>query len=199
MTAFKAGNQIAFKRLFESTIKEITGITFSKFRWARYEEVEDFVASAYCILYERRQTYNNYKHIACSLITIAQNEGNDYLAHRMAQKKWEKGWMCVSGNYGLNDAIEQEPDQVERVMQAIPALPRLQRRVFELSFFKFMPVSEIARLLQIGEQTARNHRALAIENIRKRLLIGGYRPTKKYVTMTTHIRALVRINRLAIS
>lgn len=75
MTAFKAGNQIAFKRLFESTIKEITGITFSKCRWARYEEVEDFVASAYCILYERRQTYNNYKHIACSLITIAQNEG----------------------------------------------------------------------------------------------------------------------------
>lgn len=169
LDAFKGGDQIAFRKLFDATIGQITRMTSAKCGWAKPEEIEDFVAEAYCRVYPLREKYTDYNHIINSLTVIARNEAVSYERHRARQWHWENVWRSLLPD--VEDHPAERYDRIAEVTEAISCLKPRLRVVVESALYDHKSMAEIANSFGLPPQTVYNRWNRAIQNIRELLSV----------------------------
>lgn len=194
MSAFHSGNQLAFRKFFDATVTRLTRIILSKCAWVRYYEVEEFVSTAYCKVYARRGSYKDYDHAMASLTTIAYHEAVSYERHRVLEYHGEKTWWDMLGPLEEDHPSEQlsESDQLAQIKKAVSRLPRQEKTVFELSFYKNKSISEISKFLGIAEMSAYGARIRAVQRIRELLHVKKPPPSRYNNTGLKSYRAQVQ-------
>ncbi|HEY6899298.1 MAG TPA: sigma factor-like helix-turn-helix DNA-binding protein, partial [Puia sp.] len=71
---------------------------------------------------------------------------------------------------GIDEQLETERVKAvlfQNILQEIEKLPRQRKAILRLYFFEQKTTSEIAEMMQLNSQTVLNHKAKALESLRK--------------------------------
>jgi len=166
MMAFREGDKDAFREVYDRMVRPLTyfveNIIFSPI------DAEDIVANAFTKLYNARSGMRSIEHIKRWLYVIVRNESIDYLRHRSRQRE-------SHGEVAYLGAEAEEQHETERVKSAvfqgilheIEKLPRQRRAILRMYFFEQKTTAEIAKQLGLNSQTVLNHKAKALESLRR--------------------------------
>jgi RNA polymerase sigma factor (sigma-70 family) len=164
--AFRDGDKDAFREVYDKMVRPLTyyveNIIFSTV------DAEDIVASAFSKLYNARTGMRSVEHIKRWLYVIVRNESIDYLRlrSRLRESHSEVAYL---------EAESDDQHETERVKSAlfqdvlseIEKLPRQRRTILRLYFFEQKTTAEIAQLMGLNTQTVLNHKAKALDSLRK--------------------------------
>lgn len=127
------------------------------------EDAKDITASAFLSMGERLDTIHN-ETAENYLVTIAKNRCYDYM-----RRKKVIDWNCITG---IAVPFKIDYDSVvdaSLLRSAISALPTNQRKVMQLRYIDDLDRKEIAKVVNIAENTVRNTIAQATKKIKKLL------------------------------
>ena len=164
--AFRDGDKDAFREVYDKMVRPLTyfveNIIFSPV------DAEDIVASAFTKLYHARTGMRSIEHIKRWLYVIVRNESIDYLRHRSRQREShsEVAYLGVESD----DHLETERVKstvFQELRNEIEKLPRQRKTILRLYFFEHKTTSEIAAQMGLNAQTVLNHKAKAIDSLRK--------------------------------
>jgi RNA polymerase sigma-70 factor (family 1) len=166
MLAFREGDKDAFRGIYDRMVRPLTyfveNIIFSPI------DAEDIVANAFSKLYHLRATMRSIEHIKRWLYVIVRNEAIDYLRHRtrLRESHSEVSYLGVEiDEHHETERVKSE--LVQNILTEIEKLPRQRRTIIRAYFFEHKSTAEIAKQLGLNSQTVLNHKAKAIESLRK--------------------------------
>lgn len=167
MKAFREGDKDAFREIYDRTVRPLTffveNIVYSSI------EAEDIVASAFHKLYNARTGMRSFEHVKRWLYVTVRNQSIDYL--RVRARKRES-----HGELAYLDVASEEQMETERVkaellrniLAEIDKLPRQRKAILRAYFFEQKTTAEIAGQLGLNPQTVLNHKAKALDALRKK-------------------------------
>jgi RNA polymerase sigma-70 factor (ECF subfamily) len=126
------------------------------------------VANAFYKLFHARAGMKSYEHVKRWLYVIVRNEAIDYL--RLKTKQRESRHDLAYLETGIEEQLETERVKAvlfQNILQEIEKLPRQRKAILRLYFFEQKTTSEIAEMMQLNSQTVLNHKAKALESLRK--------------------------------
>lgn len=144
MLAYSAGNQQAFRTLFERYAPLLLRLMRRGIR--RESEAQDLVQQTFMQLHRARNDFRKDARLRPWLMTIALN-----LKREMLRRTKRRPETLVAEHY--HEASESPADPVEQqqtsviVRQALSQLPDNQREVIELHWFEEMSFPEISDIL----------------------------------------------------
>ncbi len=166
MHTFREGDKESFKWVYDRMVRPLTyfveNITFSRV------DAEDIVANAFHKLFHTRAGMKSYEHIKRWLYVIARNESIDYLRARAKRKESQKDLSYLDA--GIVEQAETgrvKAMLLQAILEEIEKLPRQRKTILRLYFFEQKTTSEIADQLGLNSQTVLNHKAKALESLRK--------------------------------
>jgi RNA polymerase sigma-70 factor (family 1) len=170
LSAFHEGKDHAFKwiyhRLHKSLLYFVENIIDS------LPDAEDIVASAFLKLYNARQGLESYDHVKRWLFVIVRNEAIDHLRYRSRSREIHQELGYVSETHEEKTDLEMlKMGLLQQLQEAIDDLPRQRKAIVRLYFFEKKTTSEIAQQMQLNGQTVLNHKARALEALRKTVLV----------------------------
>ena len=126
------------------------------------ESVEDVVQAAFVRLWEQRAPRDSQHDVAFLYRTVRNLAFNERRWLRV-RARWRAGTQSATW-------FAAEPDEEEaaerRVRDAVAALPRRRREVFELARFHGLSYRQIAETLGVSPQTVANHMSAALRDLR---------------------------------
>lgn len=166
MWAFREGDTEAFREVYDRMVRPLAyyveNIIYSP------PDAEDIVANAFTKLYKRRSEMRSIEHIKRSLYVIAHNEAIDYLRLKSRQRESHSEVAYLGAECDEHHETERVKSAVfQGILSEIEKLPRQRRTILRLYFFEQMTTAEIANLLGLNSQTVLNHKAKALEALRK--------------------------------
>jgi|ERR1700677_4908322 RNA polymerase sigma factor (sigma-70 family) len=166
MLAFREGDKEAFREVYDRMVRSLTyfveNIIFSPI------DAEDIVANAFTKLYHARSGMRSIEHVKRWLYVIVRNESIDYLRLRSRQREshTEVAYLgAVSDDHHETERVKSAVFQ--GLLQEIEKLPRRRKAILRLYFFEQKSTAEIAKQLGLNSQTVLNHKAKALESLRK--------------------------------
>jgi RNA polymerase sigma factor (sigma-70 family) len=166
MLAFREGESDAFREVYDRMVRPLTyfveNIIFSTV------DAEDIVANAFSKLYNARVGMRSIEHIKRWLYVIVRNEAIDYLRLRARQRESHHEVAYLGTE--TDDQLETERVKsvmFQNILTEIENLPRQRKAILRLYFFEQKTTSEIAKQLGLNSQTVLNHKAKALESLRK--------------------------------
>lgn len=166
MNLFREGDKESFRWIYDRMVRPLTyfveNIIFS------HVDAEDIVANAFYKLFHARAGMKSYEHVKRWLYVIVRNEAIDYLRLRARQKDSRNDIAYLET--GVEEQIETERVKTvvfQNILAEIEKLPRQRKTILRLYFFEQKTTTEIAEMLQLNSQTVLNHKAKALESLRK--------------------------------
>lgn len=166
MHSFREGDKESFKWVYDRMVRPLTyfveNIIFSRV------DAEDIVANAFHKLFHARAGMKSYEHIKRWLYVIARNESIDYLRLRTKQRESQNEVAYLET--GTEDQWETERVKTvvfQNILAEIEKLPRQRKAILRLYFFEQKSTSEIAAQMGLNAQTVLNHKAKALDSLRK--------------------------------
>lgn len=170
LSAFYDGKDHAFKWVYNQLHKSL--LYFVENIIDSLPDAEDIVASAFLKLYNARQGLESYDHVKRWLFVIVRNEAIDYLRHRRRSRDIHQELSHASEiDENRTDLESLKMGLLQNLQEAIEELPRQRKTIVRLYFFEKKTTSEIAQQLQLNGQTVLNHKARALEALRKTVLV----------------------------
>lgn len=167
MLAFREGDTDAFREIYSRMVRPLTyyveNIIFSQI------DAEDIVANAFHKLYSGRTTMRSFEHIKRWLYVIARNESIDHLRLRTRQRE-SHNEVAYLGAIS-EDQLETErvkAEVLQNILDEIEKLPRQRKAILRAYYFDQKTTAEIADELGLNSQTVLNHKAKALETLRKK-------------------------------
>src|SRR6202000_2802197 len=139
----------------------------------RIDEAEDIVMESFRVLWDRRDLIVDEHHLRSSLYDTATKKCYTYLRLRKMQLGVEITWALSREDEGWSHTQEARTERLEQWDAGIEELSPQRKLVLKLLFFKGMTYKRIAELLNLSEQTVRNHYN------KPRLGLGGKKSTGK--------------------
>jgi RNA polymerase sigma-70 factor (family 1) len=170
MLAFRGGDedavQEAFREVYDRMVRPLTyfveNIIFSP------TDAEDIVANAFSKLYHARSGMRSMDHIKRWLYVIVRNESIDYLRLRSRQRESHSEVAYLGAETDDHHETERVKSAVfQGILNEIEKLPRQRKAILRLYFFEQKSTAEIASQLGLNCQTVLNHKAKALESLRK--------------------------------
>ncbi len=166
MLAFREGDKEAFREVYDRMVRPLTyfveNIIFSTI------DAEDIVASAFTKLYNARSGMRSIEHIKRWLYVIVRNESIDYLRLRSRLRESHTEVAYLGAESDDHHETERVKSAVfQGILTEIEKLPRQRKAILRLYFFEQKSTAEIAKQLGLNSQTVLNHKAKALESLRK--------------------------------
>jgi RNA polymerase sigma-70 factor (family 1) len=164
--SFREGDKDAFRWVYDKMVRPLTyfveNIIFST------SDAEDIVANAFSKLYNARSAMKSFEHIKRWLYVIVRNESIDYLRskRRLRESHTEVAYLESASE----DQLETErvkSEVFQKILAEIEKLPRQRKAILRLYFFEQKSTAEIAEQMGINSQTVLNHKAKALESLRR--------------------------------
>jgi RNA polymerase sigma-70 factor (family 1) len=166
MLAFREGDKEAFREIYDRMVRPLTyfveNIIFSPI------DAEDIVANAFTKLYHARSGMRSIEHIKRWLYVIVRNESIDYLRLRSRQRESHTEVAYLEAESDDHHETERVKSAVfQDILNEIEKLPRQRKAILRLYFFEQKSTAEIAKQLGLHSQTVLNHKAKALESLRR--------------------------------
>jgi RNA polymerase sigma-70 factor (family 1) len=166
MFGFREGDKDAFREIYDRMVRQLTffveNIIFSPV------DAEDIVANAFTKLYHARTGMRSIGHIKRWLYVIVRNESIDYLRLRSRQRESHTEVAYLGAESDDHHETERVKSAVfQDVLNEIEKLPRQRKAILRMYFFEQKSTAEIAKQLGLNSQTVLNHKAKALESLRR--------------------------------
>jgi RNA polymerase sigma-70 factor (ECF subfamily) len=166
MSSFREGDKESFRWVYDRMSRPLTFFVENIIH--SQADSEDIVANAFYKLFHARAGMKSYEHVKRWLYVIVRNEAIDYL--RLKTKQRESRHDLAYLETGIEEQLETERVKAvlfQNILQEIEKLPRQRKAILRLYFFEQKTTSEIAEMMQLNSQTVLNHKAKALESLRK--------------------------------
>jgi RNA polymerase sigma-70 factor (ECF subfamily) len=166
MVSFREGDKEAFRWVYDRMARQLTYFVENIIH--SQTDSEDIVANAFYKLFHARAGMKSFEHVKRWLYVIVRNESIDYL--RLKTKQRERRNDLAYLETGIEEQIETERVKAvlfQSILQEIEKLPRQRKAILRLYFFEQKSTHEIAEMMQLNSQTVLNHKAKALESLRK--------------------------------
>lgn len=163
---FKLGDFVAFKEIFERHNRLL--YYFVRKLIGDDVEAQDIVAEAFRKLWLRRAYFESLVNIKAFLFITVRNSGIDFLRLNKRRKEAEEA-LAVQPEISEEEVDRKiaEAELVEEAFIKIKSFPETEREIFRLHYQDGMSLKEIARKLNISQESVRVKKYRAIELLRK--------------------------------
>jgi len=168
LAGFRQGDPDSFRQIFEKMVRPLTyfaeNIVFSPL------DAEDIVANSFSKLYNARERMKSFEHVKRWLYVIARNESIDFLRHKCKHREGKSEISYLASE--IEDHIETERVKAvvfQTILSEIEKLPIQRKRILKLYFFEHKTTVEIADMMGLNTQTVLNHKAKALEALRRKV------------------------------
>lgn len=171
MESFRAGEKEAFQTIYNSTIRLL--LFYVKQHVKDEQIAEDIVGETYYKLYQTRGTKKSINHIKRWLYKVCYHASVDHLRLKIKVMEHKSEVSYGAEDCFMESALETERVRIvlmEAIINEIEQLPRQRRQVMKMYFFEDKSTQEIAEILNLNAQTVLNHKAKAIETLKKKNL-----------------------------
>ena len=162
---FNRGHQAAFATIYDRYQPAI--FYFIKKFIPDSAEAEDITAETFIKLWQRRENFDNERSIASFLHVTARNASIDWLRSEKKEVHNRQDLLYLLNQDQYTEFQEDIKGEVLRLIKIeIDKLPRKIKQVLIMSYVEGKSNEEIAQLLNIRNQSVRNHKARALNLIR---------------------------------
>ena len=164
----KAGDRMAFTEIYD---RYFWVLHSHAYKWMRNrEETRDVIHELFLALWEKRDSLSFERGLLSYLSAAARNRIFNLLSHKRVESEYLTSLNNFM-NHGncLTDHLVREKQLMEIIEHEIANMPGKMREVFELSRKENLSHREIARQLNISEQTVRKHVQHALKILRLKL------------------------------
>ncbi len=163
---FKRGNKKAFTAIYEKWYGAI--FFFAKRLTNNTEVAADITSDSFYKLWQLHENFDSLPGIKAFLQVTTRNACLNYLRDTKYRDnaRHELHYLAsLEANEGMQDISEDErkAQLIKLVYAAIGNLPRKCARIFQLSYLDGLKNTEIARQLNLSEQTVKNQKGRAIK------------------------------------
>ncbi|MES3017715.1 MAG: RNA polymerase sigma-70 factor [Bacteroidota bacterium] len=133
---------------------------------------EEIVSESLTYLWEKRESIVFSSSITGYLYKMVQNRSMNYLKHQKIENEYVS---YLIRNKLVNELPEyetdpyQEKEMAQQIMIAIDSLPAKCREVFIMSRFEYLKNREIAKRLDISQNTVERQITIALDKLRNSL------------------------------
>lgn len=171
----KRGSYEAFDTLYNMYADSLYG--FALLHTKSVACAEDIVQETFLKLWNMRASLSVEGSFKSMLFMIAKNRMIDVFRQQINRPAFEDYiHFCEDEKLIDNTSVEKiyYDDFIEKLMLAKRKLTPSQRNIFEMSREKGMSNAEIAALVEISEQTVKNHLSAALKILREELVKYNY-------------------------
>ena len=162
---FNRGHQAAFTTIYDRYQPAI--FYFVKKFVPDTTVSEDITAETFIKLWQRRENFDNERSIASFLHVTARNASIDWLRSEKKEVHNRQSLLYLLNQDQYTEFQEDIKGEVLRlILIEINKLPRKIKQVFIMSYIEGKSNEKIAQLLNIRNQSVRNHKARALNLIR---------------------------------
>ncbi len=168
ITALRCGDKKVFKLVFDQYQRKIYGYILKRSR-SEYL-AEEVVQITFIKLWNYRERLKENLSLQTQLFRISSTTLIDLLRKQLTSISLikELSQITSSNSDEIQHTLNAKELQ-EKLVHAIMEMPRLRRKVFEMSRFDGMSCSEIAENLSISTRTVETHISRAIKQLRQNL------------------------------
>ncbi|SHL67097.1 RNA polymerase sigma-70 factor, ECF subfamily [Chitinophaga jiangningensis] len=160
LAALQAGNQAAFKALYEKYHHALYRKTFQLLHSA--SETEDIIQEAFITLWEKRHDIDTARPLGPWLFTVTFNRAVNHLKKQLREKSKAAGLQPMPDH----DFLEVEK-QWELLEAAVSQLSPQKRRVFQLCKMEGRTYEEASQLMGISRYTVKEYLGEVMHNLRE--------------------------------
>lgn len=165
---FKSGNELAFELIFHKSKGKLKG--FLQKVLPKDEDVESILQEIYLKLWISRKSINTENNFEAFLFSIAKNLVIDVMRKRLHKQKYLED-LCrqlKDGQKNNMDTLERvEYSELEkRIFELIKKIPEKRQLIFKLNRIDGLTYKEIAKKLDITENTVDTQMRKALEFLR---------------------------------
>jgi RNA polymerase sigma-70 factor (ECF subfamily) len=166
---FVRGDNEAFTAVYNAYYSTL--LAFVRKMIPEKEDAEDIAADIFVRLWHHRTNFDTIKNLEAFLYITARNACLDFLRHLKRQTEKQKELILALQQQPTENALPEDikAEVLAAILEEIEKLPRSARRVFRLAYFDGLSNDEIARLLDITNQSVRNHKQRALKTLRDAL------------------------------
>ena len=169
--AFRQGDRSAFNAIYSQYRKPI--ITFCK-AMVPIEDAEEITADVFVRLWKSHDQWDHIRNVKAFLYISARNACFNFLkSEKTKPRKQELAAEVLEQEQEFICQAEIESDLITLIKVELENLPDTCRTVFKMSYFDQYENAEIAAQLNIGYQTVRNLKTIALKTIKKNLAEKG--------------------------
>lgn len=169
--AFKQGNPAALNLLWKNNYK---ALVFFADKLVRNRMLsEDIVADTFVKIWHLRENFDNLPSIRSFLYVTVRNTSYDHLRGEEIHARIHKEILYTTDYvYEMNqdDYNMMYAEYVQQLYVQMEVLPDRCREIFKMYFFDSLSTSEIAKALNLSEQTVRNQKTKAITILKSVML-----------------------------
>ena len=175
---FRSRNKEAFHHiydLFHATLRNFAARLLNN-----PEEAEDIVAESFIKVWERCHTFNTVDGVRAFLFTITRNACIDFLKHSHRKEASHKQILEMSqqDEEAYLQANMLKAELLEKVLSHVKNMPDGMKQIFLMAYIDGMSTADIAKQLNLAEDTVRVQKSRAVKLLKKilgdkGLLVGG--------------------------
>lgn len=166
---WQQGSEFAFEELYKRYAGQLLSIAMRKTN--DREVSEEFVQDTFLTFYNYGKAAENLTSVIGYLHTILKNKILDHYRHSLVHKKYEA--YVIMHFEEKDDSTEQSlmiKELESQLVLNIEKLPPQCRNVFKLSRQEYLSIKEIAKRLDISENTVKQHMRKALRLLRTSLM-----------------------------
>lgn len=166
---WQQGSEFAFEQLYKRYAGQLLAIAMRKTNDRAVSE--EFVQDTFLIFYNNGKTAENLTSVIGYLHTILKNKILDHYRHSIVHKKYEA--YLIMHFEEIDNSTEQllvTKELENQLVLNIEKLPPQCRNVFKLSRQEYLSIKEIAKRLDISENTVKQHMRKALRLLRTSLV-----------------------------
>lgn len=141
----KAGNQEAFKVLYNKHLKEVTIIAYLVLRDT--DDAKDVAQNVFIALWKIREKLNIRKSIKAYLSVATNNECNTWIKKKKSKFNREKEFQATQPDHSLPPQLQAEDiteEQLKELDKVLESAPEDQAKSFKLFYKERLSQKEIA-------------------------------------------------------
>lgn len=164
----KKGDEKAFTEIYERYHSLLYIYAHKKLN--NKQEAEDIIQEVMTTLWNNRFDFSIQSSLPTYLFTAVRNRAFDLFSHKKVESKYIESLQDFIEDVGVQtDFLVRENDLKKLIEKETQALPPKMREVFQLSRNKNLKHKEIAKALNISEQTVSTQIKKALRILRIRL------------------------------
>ena len=164
----KAGNMLAFDALYKKYSRRLYKFGFSILK--SLEETENLIQDVFINLWENRHKVEKDSSVKSYVFTIAYNSAISVIRKKVRESQFIEYLKSIQEVNGEAADVKIEYDELKNKLDnIIQTLPPRQKEVYMLHRVEGLKYSEIAKRLNISENTIENHMSRAIKTIREKI------------------------------
>lgn len=164
----KQGNRAAFTEVYKRYAESLAGFAASKLY--DLDDARDVLHDLFVKLWEDRYTLNVNDNLRSFLFAAIRYKIIDKIRRNVTRQEYDVLLQALAEPQanGIEEQLELKELQ-QLVDQSLEQLPAKTKQIYQMSRNKHLSITEIARQLNLSEQTVKNQLSIALKHLRQNI------------------------------